>query len=381
MKIKTVKQRIFLSNAFMILVTIFLVLVINIGVVKIYLHSIEEDWQKSMETNYETISMEDMVEDWTLHQRSFYIVLIGDVIACGTVWILVSLFFTKKLSNQIMHPLHLLQEGAKRIRKNELNQSIDYCGDQEFEEICMSFNSMQSHLKMEQEKNRKYEKARTEMIAGISHDLRTPLTAIQGSIKGILDGIVLQDKQEKFLKTAYRRSEEMDVLLNQLFYLSKLETGNMPLHLQKVDLKEWLQAYVQNKVDMDIVTDFSVENAIVEIDVDQFYRIFDNLLENSKKYAQVDPLRICISLKEIEQVYQICFSDNGQGVKEEKLDRIFDEFYREDASRNEQEGNGLGLYIVKSLVESMQGKVWAKNTPGLSIFIELPKGSKDYAGK
>lgn len=376
MKIKTVKQRIFLSNAFMILVTIFLVLIINMGIVKIYLHSIEEDWQKSMETNYETTSMEDMVEDWTVHQRSFYVVLIADVIACGAIWILVSSFFTKRLSNQIMQPLHLLQNGAKRIRKNELSQSIDYHGDLEFEEICSSFNSMQSHLKMEQEKNQKYEKARTEMIAGISHDLRTPLTAIQGSIKGILDGIVLQDKQEKFLKKAYRRSEEMVFLLHQLFYLSKLETGNMPLHLQKVDLKEWLQFYVQNKVDVDIVTYFNVENAIVEIDMDQIYRIFDNLLENSKKYAQVDPLKICISIKEIEDVYQICFSDNGKGVSEEQLQEIFEEFYRADASRNEQEGNGLGLYIVKSLIESMQGKVWAKNTPGLSIYIELPKGNE-----
>lgn len=87
---------------------------------------------------------------------------------------------------------------------------------------------------MEKEKNYKYEKARTDMIAGISHDLRTPLTAVRGTIKGLMDGVAsTPERQNRFLKTAYRRTGDMDVLLNQLFYLSKLETGNMPLNLKK----------------------------------------------------------------------------------------------------------------------------------------------------
>lgn len=109
-------------------------------------------------------------------------------------------------------------------------------------------NDMQAHILEEQEKNRKYEKARTEIIAGISHDLRTPLTAIRGSIKAILDGVVREEKQkEKFLTTAYRRTGEMDVLLNQLFYISKLETGNMPLNTQKTDLFFWISEYIRGK--------------------------------------------------------------------------------------------------------------------------------------
>lgn len=93
---------------------------------------------------------------------------------------------------------------------------------------------MQKHILMEKEKNYKYEKARTDMIAGISHDLRTPLTAVRGTIKGLMDGVAsTPERQNRFLKTAYRRTGDMDVLLNQLFYLSKLETGNMPLNLKK----------------------------------------------------------------------------------------------------------------------------------------------------
>lgn len=133
-----------------------------------------------------------------------------------------------------MKPLEALEKGVRRIQDNVLTEEIVYEGDAEFEEICDTFNEMQAHILAEQEKNRKYEKARTEMVAGLSHDLRTPLTAVRGTVKALMDGIVkVPEQQEKFLRTAYRRTGDMDVLLNQLFYLSKLETGNMPLHLKK----------------------------------------------------------------------------------------------------------------------------------------------------
>lgn len=245
----------------------------------------------------------------------------------------------------------------------------------------MTFNDMQTHLLTEQEKIRKYEKARTEMIAGISHDLRTPLTAIRGSIKGILDGIVKEEKQkEKFLQTAYRRTGDMDVLLNQLFYLSKLETGNMPLQLQPTNLTEWISKYLNGKKEIfsgeevEFTKELEEVSGTALIDQEQLQRIFDNLLENSRKYGDEKPLRIQIMLKETERGYQVRFSDNGQGVPEEKLPYIFDEFYRGDESRNKKEGNGLGLYIVKNLIESMHGNVWAENSPGLAIYMELPKG-------
>lgn len=110
------------------------------------------------------------------------------------------------------------------------------------------------------------------------------------------------------------------------------------------------------------------------VDNEQLQRIFDNFLENSRKYGDIKPIKINITLKQVENGFLICFSDNGQGVPEEKLEFIFDEFYRADESRNKKEGNGLGLYIVKNLIESMNGQVWAENKQGLSIYIELPKG-------
>ena len=121
----------------MILVTFVLVFVINIGVLKLYWESIEQDWQISMETMADTASMEDMLEDWTLHQQSFYVLAFADMLVCVAVWILVSLLFTGGLARQIMEPLNVLGQGAKRIRENELTEAIYNKGDEEFEEIGM----------------------------------------------------------------------------------------------------------------------------------------------------------------------------------------------------------------------------------------------------
>lgn len=378
MKRQTVKRRIFIANAWMIFVTIALVGLINIGVIKLYWESIEQEWQLSMQTMAATADMGELLKEWTVHQQSFYVLLLIDILVCAGIWIAVSLFFTGKLAQQIMKPLNVLEQGAQRIRNNNLTQDISYHGEEEFEDICHAFNQMQAHILAEREKNQAYETSRTEMIAGISHDLRTPLTAIRGSIKGILDGVVRREQQNKFLQMAYRRTEEMNKLLTQLFELSKLETGNMPLHLQKTNLFDWISTYIEEKREQGEAVEWIEELAqgagSVLIDREQMHRIFDNLLENSRKYAEVQRIRITISGTETEQDVLLRFADNGQGVPEEKLTSIFAEFYRTDASRKKKEGNGLGLYIVKNLIESMGGQVWAKNEAGLAIYIRLPKG-------
>ena len=273
MKKHTVRKRIFISHAMMILVTIFFMFLVNLGIVKIYWERMEQEWQFSMETMADTASVEELLEECTLHQRSFYMLLAADVLICIGVLILVSLFFSRELVSYIMKPMEALEKGVRRIQDNVLTEEIVYEGDAEFEEICDTFNEMQAHILAEQEKNRKYEKARTEMVAGLSHDLRTPLTAVRGTVKALMDGIVkVPEQQEKFLRTAYRRTGDMDVLLNQLFYLSKLETGNMPLHLKNIDLAHFIRSYGEGKRESldpeKIKLSVSVENAEGQVEAD-----------------------------------------------------------------------------------------------------------------
>ena len=126
---------------------------------------------------------------------------------------------------------------ASRIESGDLTQPVVYLRDDEFRNVCDSFNQMQRHLKEGMEQNAAYEKARTEMISGISHDLRTPLTSVKGYIKGLQDGVAnTEEKRRQYLDIAYSCACDMEGLLAKLFYYSKLETGNMPFYKQKTDM-------------------------------------------------------------------------------------------------------------------------------------------------
>lgn len=382
MENKTVRRKIFLSNTFMVLAILCVFLLINILIVKLYGESIEHQFMDSVESSIDEDVLEDLLREYTIRRNEFLFIILADGVACITVLVLISQIFTKRLADHIMIPLNALEEGAIRIRNNDLTQDIEYEGDAEFEDVCDTFNDMRKYLLAEQEKNRKYEKARVDMIAGISHDLRTPLTVIQGTIKGMMDGIVSTPEQkDKFLVTAYKRTLDMDVLLNQLFYMSRLETGNLPLDFKLISISDLIENYVRSKQDfylneeIEVSGDTNGVTGMVNIDPEQFLRIFDNLLENSRKYSEAEHLKVKISLNAEDDNYLICFSDNGVGVSEEKLPYIFDEFYRADESRNKKEGNGLGLYIVKYLVEAMGGSVTAESSDGFSVCIKLKKQS------
>lgn len=380
---KTVKRRIFISNTWMVLLALIILLMINVVILKGYSEFIEHELEISIGTVTNEESLEEMIEDFTIHRDEFILLFFIDGIICIAVLVMISQFFTRKLVNHIMEPLNALSDGAERIRNHDLTQDVTYSGDIEFENVCHTFNDMRGAILAGQEKNRKYEKARTGMIAGISHDLRTPLTAIRGTIKGLLDQVAdTPERQKKFLETAYRRTGDMDVLLNQLFYLSKLETGNMPIDCKTIEISDFIRSYVKGKQELpengqtEITTDLKGVTGYVSADPKQLQRIFDNLLENSRKYGGVTPLKTKISLAKKKEGFCICFSDNGVGVPEEKLSFIFDEFYRGDESRNKKEGNGLGLYIVRYLTEAMGGSVWAENAGGLAVYIELKEGGQ-----
>ena len=199
----TVKRRIFISNTIMVLVTLIIFLLINVFVIKVYSEIIEEEFKASVEQVENVNEIENLLKDFTVYRNDFFLIFGMDGILCIAILVIISQFFTKKLTDHIMAPLDALAAGVKRIRDNELTQNIEYTGEIEFENVCSAFNDMQEAILTEQEKNRKYEKARTDMIAGISHDLRTPLTAIRGTIKGLMDGVVSRpEQQKKFLEAA-----------------------------------------------------------------------------------------------------------------------------------------------------------------------------------
>ena len=188
-----------------------------------------------------------------------------------------------------------------------------------------------------------------------------------------------EEKRRMYLETAYESTGEMNVLLQKLFDFSRMESGQMPFHMVKADLGEFAAAYAAQK---EAVADPSAlqihfcrkaeYQPEISMDVEQVRRIFDNLLENSMKYAMVTPVVINLSVEETDKFMLFVWRDNGGGVPQEKLGRIFERFYRCDESRKEK-GSGVGLYVVKYIMDQHNGTVRAENENGLKISLYFPK--------
>lgn len=288
-----------------------------------------------------------------------------------------NLFFTRRLLAIILAPLKELAAAIERITAGNYVQAIDYQGDKEFTHLTEGVNQMQTRLLANQKEKAVYEERRTQMVAAISHDLRTPLTSIKGYSKGILDGVAdTADKQRHYLEVIYQKTQLMDGLLDTLFAFSQLERDKWPLHLQQMDLAQVLSNYVEEKqVELTgQAIEFEAELTEplpVKLDKLHFRRILDNLLDNSRKYAGVTPLVIKLTAGVKGNHVYWSFGNNGQEVAEDKLPYLFDEFYRVDEAR-QLDGHGLGLAIVKQVMEGHGGQVWVENQAGLVFHFSLP---------
>lgn len=372
MRRNSVRKKIFLSNTLMVVLILLLFLSVNVIVLEKHRHHNNDTNPITAQESTETKSR--------FEEDSFILLFVADGAVSIGILLGISLIFTNRITKRILMPLKELNKASERIRQGDLTQDICYSGEREFEEVCSTFNDMQKKIREERAQNARYEKARTDMIAGISHDIRTPLTAIRGTVTGLKDGIAsTPEMQEKFLDTALRRTMEMDALLDQLFFFSKLETGKLPIQMTSVSLGEFTESYAAEKRDDPRLSElsFSAEckNDLLTMQADPLLlrRILDNLLENSRKYAAGPDLAVKLEISSEKGRILILFSDNGPGVSEEALSHLFEEFYREDTSRNKEKGNGLGLYIVKHLTEAMGGRVSAENPGGLCITLVFPE--------
>ena len=307
-------------------------------------------------------------------------VFVSGLAAIGVIW-LFSVVFARYQLRQIMRPVNALTAGAKRVEQGDLSTPVAYQGWDEFTSVCAAFDQMQRHLLEEREKNAAYERARTDLVAGISHDLRTPLTSVKGYIKGMRDGVAnTPEKQERYLDIAYRKSCDMERLLQRLLYFSRLETGNLPMFPVEDDLGAFAGRFAREAGEELAASGGQVnfhpaeEPLPVRLDQEQLLRVLNNLKENAQRYAGAEPLVLDISVKREGERACLRFADNGQGVPEDQLPHLFQQFWRGDQARRSQggEGSGLGLYIVKYVVEAHGGTVTAENDGGLAFTISLP---------
>ena len=292
------------------------------------------------------------------------------------------LFLSRRLSEQIVKPLENLRHAAGEISRGNLDYTLYSDARDELGDTCQEFNRMREQLKMARETREKYEMNRKELIAGISHDLSTPLTSVKGYTSGLIDGIAkTPEKKAHYLQMIYQTASSMENLVDSLFLFSKLDLGRMPFQWETVCLDSYLDDYVTENKSLLTRRGLLVsykglgQTCMVSMDRIQFQRVIENLLGNSLKYKQRDEAHVVISLQRQREQVRLCVADDGSGVADADLPKLFDSFYRTDpALTNVAKGCGLGLAIVKQIIQAMGGTIWAEHAPagGLAVCITLP---------
>lgn len=314
-------------------------------------------------------------------QKYFLRYICGIIVFFVVLTMIINGILSWWISGSILKPLRLLSDGTKKIREGNLEEPMSYYRADEFGNVCRDFDDMRAYLQESVRQRLEDEKSRKDLITGISHDLRTPLTSISGYLDGLLDGIAdTPQKQERYLQAIKTRTKTMVNLIESLSEYSRLDR-NFRYHMTVVNLKEYIEKYIEaNQIEAEqnrVNITFSCNHGKypVELDEKEFKRVFDNLLTNTAKYRIRDASRVLISIKHSLDTYfvELVFQDDGPGVPEESLGQLFDSFYRVDDSRNKMEtGSGIGLAVVREIVQGHGGKVWAENRNGLAIIINLP---------
>ena len=292
-------------------------------------------------------------------------------------------FLTKFVFRKIEKPLDILISGVHEIQDGNLAYRIRYSNKDEFLPVCQDFNQMAERLQQSIAQTEREERNRKELIAGISHDLRTPLTSIKAYIEGLIEGVAqTPERQQKYMQTIREKANDIDRMVDKLFLFSKLDLGDNPFYPEPIPVAEALHSLVAANAEeyarqgMTVVLDDIPTDCVVCADPVQFRNAILNLLENSLKYKDDPEVQVRIGCTETSSDATISVTDNGPGVPEEALSKLFDVFYRSDPSRsNPQKGSGLGLAITAKILERFGGSVRAENVQpkGLRIQLTIPK--------
>lgn len=301
---------------------------------------------------------------------------------------LTSLLLTYFVSRSIIRPIHALKSAALQIKDGDLSQQVVVKGKGEVAQLAAAFDAMRLQLKQSIDQSLQYEDNRKQLLSHISHDLKTPISAIKGYVEGIMDGIANTDeKRERYIQTIYHKANDMDQLIDELFLFSKLDLHKVAFDFKTIDMVKYLEHFLEEqRFDLEksgvqlSFEAYSNQPLLIAADPDKLGRVLTNILNNSEKYMGQLPAsadkRVKVSVREQGNHVRVMIEDTGPGIEKEDLPYIFDRFYRAEQSRNsETGGSGLGLAIVKQIIEGHGGAVWAENAEngGARFCLLLPR--------
>ena len=294
-------------------------------------------------------------------------------IAIMVILIITSLFLTNWISKGVFVPVNQLNIAMQNIAEGNLEYMLPDSGEGEIGELYRNYEDMRLRLKESTDEKIFAEKQNKELVSNISHDLKTPITAIKGYVEGIMDGVAdTPEKMDKYIRTIYNKANDMDRLINELTVYSGIDSNRIPYHFHRINVSDYFGDCIE-EVGLDLESknislDYSnlvAPGTVIIADPEQLKRVINNIISNSVKYLDKPKGEIDIRLLDEVDSIRVEIEDNGKGIAAKDLPKIFERFYRTDASRNSsQGGSGIGLSIVKKIVEDHGGYIWATSKEG-----------------
>ncbi len=298
----------------------------------------------------------------------------------------VCLLLTSRLAGRLSATIRELRQSADRLRDGDLDREILSCRVMELDELSKSLEGVRQRLKSAALSEETAREDRGLLMANLSHDLRTPITAVKGYVEGIRDGIAnTPEKQAHYLDVIYSKALVLEGLVGNMRDFSEYELGRMQYQFEYVELAPFLAdiapEYEADAADRSMT--FTLKPLPVPITVTadrgKLKRVLDNLVSNALKYGKPNGT-VVLSGEPYGQGVVLSVSDDGKGIPEKDLGHVFDSFYRADAARSSSvPGSGLGLAICKSIAESHHGKLWltSREGAGATAFLYLPLTQKE----
>ena len=333
------------------------------------------------ESSSQASDSSQMVYDISLPQSSSSQVklMAKDMILTATIiLVFTALSVGLWIYRSIAVPLVKLKKATKNIKEGNLDFVLEVEGNDEFSQLCQDFEEMRKRLKESTEEKILMDKENKELISNISHDLKTPITAVKGYVEGIMDGVAdTPEKMDRYVRTIYNKTNEMDHLINELTFYSKIDTNRIPYTFSKLNVEDYFSDCAEELgLEMEtrgielVYANYVEKGVQVIADGEQIRRVIHNIVSNAIKYMEKPRGIIQLRVKDVGDFIQVEIEDNGKGIAAKDMPYIFDRFYRTDVSRNSSKGgSGIGLSIVKKIMEDHGGKVWATSRLGIGTIM------------
>ncbi len=275
------------------------------------------------------------------------------------------------LSSTVTERILSLQRAAEKLARGDLQTRVPITGRDELSALAATFNQMAEQLQAADRKQRELETLRRDLVAWASHDLQTPLASMRAILEALSDGVVDEpDMIKRYLQTAQRDVMSLSALMDDLFQMSQLDTGGFPLNRAESSLSDLISDTLESFSELAYRESIRLEGHVepgvdpVFMDTQAIGRVLNNLIGNALRHTSAGG-EIRVQARRTDRGVEVSVRDTGEGIPAKDLPRIFERFYRGDASRHRGTGGaGLGLAIAEGIVRAHSGDIGVESQTG-----------------